>query len=266
MNTLQTNFNIFRVAARNSFSELTAEYSLNVFMFTMVPRFIFQAIFFVLMAGFAGGPELLRFALIGNAVQLIANMGLTGLTSIVESEKWLGTLTHMIAVPGNRALALTGRGIANITMALSGVFIAFLATLLIFDVQLSVVTLLYALPIVLMIAFTMMAAGLFMGAIALPYRIGTLVSNAASYVMMIICGVNFPLDALPEFLQAIAQVLPMTNGLIAVRQVIDGASLGSVSGLIGWEFMLGVIYAALGYVLFDWRLAQIRKTGKMDLF
>jgi ABC-2 type transport system permease protein len=64
--------------------------------------------------------------------------------------------------------------------------------------------------------------------------------------------VNIPLEALPDWMQAVSQVLPFTHGLAAVRAAIDGATLAEVGSLIGTEFVIGLAYAVAAFFLFRW--------------
>ena len=266
LDDLRHGLRVYRTASIQSFSNFFAEYTPTVFFTTAVPRYIMQAAFFVLLARFAGGPELMRFALLGNAVQIAANMGLVNMTSIVESEKWIGTLPMLIAVPTNKLPALIGRGTANIAEGLVAVAFALGGGMLLFGAAFPALRLLMAVPLVLLIVVSIFGMGLVIGAATLPMRIGTLASNLAAYVMMIVCGVNFPVDALPAWLGAIAHGLPMTHGLLALRAVVDGASYADVLPLIGWEVLVALVYYVVGYAIFEARLRAARVNGQVELF
>ncbi|MDQ2983458.1 MAG: ABC transporter permease [Actinomycetota bacterium] len=57
--------------------------------------------------------------------------------------------------------------------------------------------------------------------------------------MLLFCGVNLPLSALPGWMEAIGRCLPLTHGIAAAREVTAGASLGSVGGLLWREALVG---------------------------
>jgi ABC-2 type transport system permease protein len=257
---------VFISAAEGSFAFFLAEYPPAVFVALRVPRFIFQAAFFVLLARVAGGPELARYALLGNAIQVAINMGLVGMTSTVESEKWIGTLPILIAVPSHKLPALMGRGVANLIDGWLGIIIALGFGMLIFRTGFPALGLLRAAPLILLVSFTVLAMGMLLGSALLPTRVGTLSSNLLSYVMMVICGVNFPVSLLPEWLGILARFLPVTSGLEAIRAVVDGARYGDVAGLIALEVGVGLAYLILGTLIFDARLRAARQKGALELF
>ncbi len=263
---MQETIQIVRSSVKASFASFLAESPPAVYLGLSIPRYIFQALFFVLVARFVGGVELMRFALIGNAVQLAANMGLGELTETVMMEKWAGTLSLLIAAPGNRLLSLVSKGAAGMVAALIAIIVGFTATSLITGPVASIDRLLRAFPIVFLIIISVSGLGLTLGAVTLPTRIGVLVHNTMAYTLMIICGINFPIDVLPFTVQIIARFLPMTNGLLAIRQLIDGATYADVLGLIGLELLLGVGYYILGVLIFRRFLQTVRRRGNLELF
>jgi ABC-2 type transport system permease protein len=67
-------------------------------------------------------------------------------------------------------------------------------------------------------------------------------------VLLIFCGVNVALDSLPGWMATVGRLLPLTHAIEAARDLAGGASLGSVSGLVGTELLVGLVYGAVGMV------------------
>ncbi len=98
-------------------------------------------------------------------------------------------------------------------------------------------------------AFSCTALGIAHAAIALRVRELAVFSNLVFAVLLIFCGVNVPLDDLPGWMSAIAQVLPVTHAVEAGREVVAGASLGDVAGLLARELAIGAAFLLLGLAL-----------------
>jgi ABC-2 type transport system permease protein len=62
--------------------------------------------------------------------------------------------------------------------------------------------------------------------------------------------VNIPFDSLPGWVQAVGRCLPLTHGIMAAREIADGASLSDVSNLVWTELGIGAVYAAGAFALF----------------
>lgn len=256
----------FLAGARASIVMDSVDYSLPRLLGTRLPRFILQPLFFVILADTAGGPELGRFALIGNAMGNAAIMSLVNLGVSIEIEKWAGTFPLLLAAPANWLPLMIGRAAAGYLDSLLGVLTTFVVlTPFMPNAELSAGALLMAAPLMLLTTASMAGLGWLLGSITLPTRTGLLISNMVSYFMFVVCGVNFPLEALPSWLQSIGRLLPLTHGLMAIRGVIDGASYGEVSSLIGREILMGLIYSALAWSIFRKRMMDTRRTGQMEL-
>jgi ABC-2 type transport system permease protein len=103
------------------------------------------------------------------------------------------------------------------------------------------------------------------GAIALPVRWGTMIGNVVAYSMMILCGINFPVTSLPPFIQSVSNIIPVTNGLLAIRAIISGSSYLNVLPLIGKEILIATIFGVLAWFCFGYRLFVLRRGGNMEL-
>lgn len=80
--------------------------------------------------------------------------------------------------------------------------------------------------------------------------------NMMSFPMMLLSGVFFSLEGAPDWLQGIAQALPLTQMLIAARAVmIDGATLVDIAWPIGILTAMTAVFLSLGSALFKWRFS-----------
>lgn len=256
---------IFLSGVRASWAMYAVELTPMVLFGSKIPRALLQALFFVIIAKAAGGDSLARFALVGNFVHAAVLPAIIFMAIVIELEKWAGTLPHLIASPTHWLPLLVGRSAATFGDAIfsSALVLVVLVPLLALDV--SYINLLRAIPLLLLTVASTAGLGWLIGAISLPIRWGTLISNMTAYVMMILCGVNFPIYALPPAVKTLGQALPMTHGLLAIREVVDGAAYSEVMGLMGIEMLIGLIYAAAAWMLFGQRLRAARQRGNIEL-
>jgi ABC-2 type transport system permease protein len=84
--------------------------------------------------------------------------------------------------------------------------------------------------------------------------------------MLLFCGVNIPLDALPGWMSAVGRCLPLTHGIEAARQVAAGATLGAVAGPLATEAAIAVAYAAAGFLLFRLLEHESRRSAVLDAY
>jgi ABC-2 type transport system permease protein len=82
--------------------------------------------------------------------------------------------------------------------------------------------------------------------------------------MLLFCGVNLPLDALPGWMSAIGRCLPLTHGIEAARAIARGAALGDVGRLIVTEAAIGVVYATAAFGLFRYFEYEGRRRASLE--
>jgi ABC-2 type transport system permease protein len=108
--------------------------------------------------------------------------------------------------------------------------------------------------------------GLATAAIALRVREAAVLVNIIFGVLLIFSGANVPLDALPRWMSSFAQVLPLTHGIDAARQLAAGGSWADVGGLVATELAVGTAYLLLGLATLAWFESQSRRLATLELF
>jgi ABC-2 type transport system permease protein len=182
----------------------------------------------------------------------------------VGGERWTRTLGSLLATPANRAALFLGRGLPNVA---NGVLVSAFGllvgrALLDFHPPLSSVPAIALL--VVLSTLTCSAFGLAVGALGLRFRDVFMIANPAYFLMLLLCGVNVPLDRLPGWLATIGSGLPLTHGIAAAREVAAGAPLGSVGTLVWKEAAVGAAWAFGAYVMLRVFEAEGRRRATLE--
>jgi ABC-2 type transport system permease protein len=82
--------------------------------------------------------------------------------------------------------------------------------------------------------------------------------------LLIFCGVNFPTQELPQPLQLISYIFPLTYGVEAGRMAIAGATLIDISPLLCQMLIVGFVSITLGYIFFRFFEHFARKSGRIE--
>jgi ABC-2 type transport system permease protein len=80
-------------------------------------------------------------------------------------------------------------------------------------------------------------------------------------LVLLLCGVYYPVSILPAPLQVVAAGIPLTHFLEAFRAHLGYAPLFTAPLLRGYG--LALVYAAGGYALFAWAIHRARRTGML---
>jgi ABC-2 type transport system permease protein len=230
---------------------------------TMLGSPLFQILFFAYLGRFSGLQDD-TFFVVGNAVQVSAMSGIYAMTLTIANERNYGTLSPVLATPANRSALFLGRALPVIANGLFVSIFGFAVGLLLLDFELawSQVPALAVVLVVTVAACT--GLGMLIGSIGLRARDVFFASNLVYFLMLLVCGVNIPIDELPAWLQAISDVVPLTHGIEAARDVVAGASLGDVADLVGAELAIGLVYTAIAFGLFRWFEHEGRRSAALE--
>ena len=256
---------VFFVGGTISYRALFNWISPVMYVTTMLGSPLFQILFFTYLGRYAGsrGDD---FFIVGNAVQVSAMAGIYGMVMGIANERQYGTLSPLLATPANRLAVFSGRALPHVVNGLIVSAFGFTVSwlLLDFDPDPSVLPDLAAVVVVTVASCT--ALGMLIGSIGLRARDVFFAANLVYFLMLLFCGVNIDVDSLPGWMEAIGRALPLTHGIDAARQIVAGAALGDVKGLVLTEALIGAAYAVTAYLLFRLFEAEGRRRASLETY
>jgi ABC-2 type transport system permease protein len=223
-----------------------------------------QMAFFVFVGQYIQGASVIPYIAIGNALQTVAWNTVFSVINITGHDKWDGTLPLLLATPANRLPIFIGRAMLHVLDGMLSVAINFVFAIFLFGVNFGNADLLALTTAVVLTAFTMAGFGLLIGGFSFYFRDPMVLANIFTFILLIFCGVNFPVDQLPGPLQPVSYAFPLTYGINAAREAIDGKSLIAISPWLGLELAVGLVSILIGYAFFRSFERLARKTGRLE--
>lgn len=228
-----------------------------------------QMSFFVFVGHFlmttgSASADLISYIAIGNAMSVLSWNTVFSVINITSHDKWDGTLPLVLATPAHRLPLFVGRAMIHVLDGMLSVVISFVYALFLFGVNFGNTNTLVLIIVIFLTAFTMSGFGLLIGGFSFYFRNPLVFANIFTFVLLIFCGVNFPVQRLPQLLQPVSYIFPLTYGIDAARKVIAGATLIDIAPLLGQMLIVGFISIALGYVFFRSFEHVARKTGRIE--
>jgi len=225
-----------------------------------------QMAFFVFVGLFIPGstPSLISFIAIGNALQSISWNTVFSVINITGHDKWDGTLPLVLATPAHRLPLYIGRAMIHVLDGLLSAAISFFFAAFIFGVDFSHTDVLALAVAVVLTAFTMAGFGLLIGGFSFFFRNPMVFANIFTFILLIFCGVNFPVASLPTVIQPVSYIFPLTYGITAARNAVDGQTLLQISPTLAQQILVGAAAMIIGYLLFRLFENSARKTGKIE--
>lgn len=86
-------------------------------------------------------------------------------------------------------------------------------------------------------------------------------------IVMIFCGITYPISILPEWMRPIADWLPQTYVIHAIRSAaLSTDGFPAVVGDLQILALFGVFWLTLGYLVFNWMERRARRTGAIGQY
>ncbi len=247
-----------------SYKALFAWLDPKIYLTSCILLPFFQILFFATLGLFSGGEQTAHYVVVGNAVQIMSIAAIVGSVQIIGSERQEGTLQFILGTPASRVLIIIGRMLMPILDGTLKVFMGFAIGILLFNISIPVEYVPRLILIVFITCFGMVGLGLLAGTLGLIFREVVFVANTFYFVLLVLCGVNFPVEKLPHAVQYISRVIPLTYGTESAREVIASGTL-SVSAVCV-ILLLGVIYLLMSVFLFSALETQAKKHGTLERF
>jgi ABC-2 type transport system permease protein len=238
----------------------------KIYFFVKIVTPIMQLIFFVLLAGYVNNSQDVTPWVLGNCFLLSMYNSLFGVGTIMENERDFGTLSLIVISPTNNFLILVGRAFVHIFDATFTVIIGLISGYLLFDVNFENTNFLILIICIVITMFSAMGIGLFIGSTGLITSDINLVLNTSVFILMIFTGALFPLSNLPVFLSDLPYFLPLTRGIEASKLIVNGELSNQVTIILVKEFLVGIIYMVLGYLLLQYFDKKSRKNATLDIY
>jgi ABC-2 type transport system permease protein len=262
--SLSSDLRVLRVATATARADLAAMYTWRTWLAGWLLRVLAQVTFFALIGTLLQSPETARYLAIGNAVGIVVLEAML----VVASTAWersAGTLPLLVAAPGRLPLVFVGRSVQWLADGTACACIAFFVVGALFDVPVAKWRMVGVVPLVALIgastyAFGLVAAGWALKAVGLR----NVVSNMGYLALMIVTGVQVPLTYWPGWLQGVAQVLPVTHGLSAVRALVAGSAWSVALRQAALEVTVGAGWLVLALATFRHLAESGRRDGSIE--
>lgn len=214
-----------------------------------------------LFAQLAGTEDYLGYIAIGTTVWMWQNVVLWDVGFALRAEQMRGTLETNWLTPTWRFSYLLGNSLVQLFSMLLFLLISVIEFALLFGVRL------HGNPwlVILMVIASMPAIyglGFAFASLVITAKEANTFVFLVRGLVMIFCGITFPIAILPEWMQAVSRWLPQSYMIRGVRNAaLAGADLKTLMPDIQALLLFGLAWLSIGYILFHWMERQARKTG-----
>jgi ABC-2 type transport system permease protein len=187
------------------------------------------------------------------------------LTETVAWERWEGTIEYTFMAPLSRPVHLFGMGLFSIVYGIVRAILLFAVVALFFDLDLSNANFAAALVLLLVGSFSFIGIGMMCAVLPLisPEK-GTQLGFMAQGILLVVSGVYYSVEVLPEWMQWFAAISPATYALEGLRAaILDGEGLSSMGEELLALVVIGTVTIPLGLWVFRRGELYAKRHGKL---
>jgi ABC-2 type transport system permease protein len=233
---------------------------LNLAMFFFISRLINQSQIEVI-SGFQGG--YFSFVVVGIVLQSLSFTMLSSFAVKLRSEQSTGALEALLATPTPTPVVLLGNVSYNFVSAVinSVTLLIFASIIFGLEIRASLAAGFTALLITVACLVFFAAVGIGLAAFVVVYKQANAIISWAGTAIGLLGGVYYPLNVLPPPVRFLAELLPFTWALEAIRAALLDNEIQPVR-LIG-VIAAAVISLPVGLWVFRLGLAKARRDGSL---
>lgn len=211
------------------------------------------------------GDFLVLYLVVGALVWRYLSLIFYWITDIVGLERWEGTIEYTLMAPIHRLTHMAGQTLFSIGYSLLSTGLVLVAATAAFDLDLGRANLPGAVAVMLAGSLSFIGLGIVGSILPLlfPER-GAQMTHVIIAVLLLISGVYYPIDVLPEVLQKLAVLSPATYVLQGVRAaLLEDAGMDRLITFIVPAVIIGLAAVPLGLQAFALAERYAKRAGKL---
>lgn len=213
-----------------------------------------------------GLTEYVGYLAVGTMIWMWQNVVLWNVGYALRNEQLRGTLESNWLSPTWRFAYLLGSSVPQLVSMLTMLLISGLEYALIFGVQFN-----GSLWLVLLVILASIPAVYGLGFAFASVVITAKEANAFVFlvrgIVMLFCGITYPLAILPGWMQVVAKWLPQTYIIHAMRSAaLSTEGFSGIAHDLQMLILFGAFWLAMGFALFNWMERRARQTGAIGQY
>ena len=213
-----------------------------------------------------GLEDYVGYIAVGTTIWMWQNVVLWNVGFSLRNEQMRGTLESNWLLPARRFTYLLGSSIPQFVSMLMFMAISAIEFALVFGVRFQG-SLWLALLVILVSIPAVYGLGFAFASVVITAKEANAFVFLVRGLVMIFCGITFPVSLLPAWMQGVADWLPQTYIINAMRSAtLSSDGLPALLPDLQKLLLFGVFWMAVGYALFNWMERRARKTGAIGQY
>lgn len=255
--------NILITSIKNSAKYEFAMYNKITYFIDKLINPLIKILFFSFILIYCYGKQGSQTYIIGNIIYGFTFITLGGASIEFVRDRALGTLQYIEMSSTSTLLVFSFKIFYHVMISIFQFLVLFPIVSSIFKINITLVIFMKILIAVILIALSTSAFGMIIGVIGMCLKDINLILNLIQYAFMILTGINFSIDKLPNILELFSSFLPITHGLKAINHILEGDQYVFELGL---EALIGIVFIIILLFIFNIVRKLAIKYNRLDLY
>ena len=209
------------------------------------------------------GGDYFSFVLIGIAVSNFLGLGLNEFTSVIRNMQTTGTIETVLSCRTRLGTILFGSSIWAYLMNILNVAVYMMFGIFIFNMKINAN--MFAMIVILILSSVCFCAmGIMSAGMILVFKRANPLAVIFGTLSSLLAGTLYPITIMPEWLQKVAMIFPLTHALRAMRlAVIQNYSVVQLSFDIFILLVFCVFLVPISMIVFRYALKKVRVDGSL---
>ena len=213
------------------------------------------------------GGNYFAFVLIGLAFSGYFGVGLNSFAANLREAQTTGTLEAMLMTPTRLSTVIMSSSIYDYGFVTFQVFVYLALGGLLFGVQLDKGNTPAALVVLVLTIIAMTSLGIIAASFIMVLKRGDPVTLLISSLAVLLGGVYYPIQLMPQWLQQLSRLLPITYSLDAMRRaLLTDASFQEIMPDIIALAIFGIVLVPLSLLIFRYAVHRAKVDGSLAHF
>ena len=213
------------------------------------------------------GGNYFAFVLIGLAFSGYFGVGLNSFAANLREAQTTGTLEAMLMTPTRLSTVIMSSSIYDYGFVTFQVFVYLALGGLLFGVQLDKGNTPAALVVLVLTIIAMTSLGIIAASFIMVLKRGDPVTLLISSLAILLGGVYYPVQLMPQWLQQLSRLLPITYSLDAMRRaLLNNASFQEIMPDIIALAIFGIVLVPVSLLIFRYAVHRAKVDGSLAHF
>lgn len=246
--------------------QIKQSFARPMYRFCLIASPILDTVLLYEMFRNAGQDNFAAYVVLGSGLMALWGCICFSSAGDINRERWSGTLALIFAAPAGFPRIILGKILGNTLLSLSTLLISLVTAVLLYSAPVHLVSPGYFAVAFLGLILSFVVISSVIACLLTLSRRTELYMNCIEIPLILLCGLSFPIDVLPAWLQPVSRCLPPTWGVELLRITVAGVRNSRKFWMeLGILLLLTGLYAVLSLWLYRIIDKRVRITAGLEV-